>query len=113
LREAAASAVAISCGDNPNAAIVFGTGTSINEFAEVKCPKIDRSRRLDPFAEMQTLPGMDANAPLVYNKFAKLNLAIDVFLKEAEAFVLSLSKRDPGLFDDPDISEIEKEAGVV
>jgi hypothetical protein len=102
------SAINISYGDNPNAAIVLNTGTSILEFADVKCPKIDRRQHLDQDAEMQTLPGMDANTiPLVYNNFVNLNLAIDIFLKEAEAFVLSRPKREPTLFDELDISERE------
>jgi hypothetical protein len=102
------SAITISYGDNPNAAIVLDTGTSILEFAEVKCPKIDRSRHLDQDAELQTLPGMEANKiPLVYNNFVELNLTIDVFLKEVEAFVLSKPKREPTLFDGLDISERE------
>jgi hypothetical protein len=95
------TAIAISYGDNPNAAIVLNTGTAIREFAEVKCPKIDRSRHLNPDAELQTLPGMDTNTiPFVYNHFVNLNLTIDVFLKEAEAFVLSRPKREPTLFDE-------------
>jgi hypothetical protein len=99
------SAVSVSYGDNPNAVIVLDTGTAIGETAEVKCPKIDRRQHLDPDAEIQTLPGMDANTtPFVYNKFVELNLAIDVFLKEAEAFVLSKPRREPDLFDQPDIS---------
>jgi hypothetical protein len=104
------SAITISYGDNPNAAIVLNKGTPIMEFAEVKCPKIDRRRHLDRDAEIQTLPGMDANTiPFVYNNFVNLNLAIDVFLKEAEAFVLSRPKREPTLFDELDISEREDE----
>jgi hypothetical protein len=104
------SAIAISYGDNPNAAIVLDTGTSIMKFAEVKCPKIGRKQHLDQEAEMQTLPGMEANTiPLVYNNFVELNLAIDVFLKEAEAFILSRPKCEPTLFDDLDISEREDE----
>jgi hypothetical protein len=106
------SAITISYGDNPNAAIVLNTGTSILEYAEVKCPKIDRSQHLDPDAEIQTLPGMDANTvPFVYNNFINLNLAIDVFLKEAEAFVLSKPKREPTLFDELDISERDGDGG--
>jgi hypothetical protein len=106
------SAVTISYGDNQNAAIVLNTGTTIGEFAEVKCPKIDRHQHLDTDAEMQTLPGMDANTiPFVYNNFADLNLTIDTFLKEAEAFVLSMPKREPTLFDELDISEREDEDG--
>jgi hypothetical protein len=102
------SAVAISYGDNPNAAIVLTTGTSILKFADVKCPKIDRGQHLDQDADMQPLPGMDVNTiPLVYNNFVNLNLAIDVFLKEAEAFVLSKPEREPTLFDEPDVSERE------
>jgi hypothetical protein len=90
------SAITISYGDNPNVAIVLNTGTSILEFADVKCPKIDRRQHLDQDAEMQTLPGMDANTiPLVYNNFVELNLAVDIFFKEAEAFVLSKPKREP------------------
>jgi hypothetical protein len=98
--------ITISYGDNLNAAIVLNTGTSILKFAEVKCPKIDRSKHLDIDMETQTLPGMDTNTiPLVYNKFVELNLTIDVFLKEAEAFVLSKPKREPTLFDELDVSE--------
>jgi hypothetical protein len=102
--------ITINYGDNPNAAIVLNTGTSILEFAEVKCPKIDRSQCLDIDAETQTLPGMDANTiHLVYKNFVELNLTIDVFLKEAEAFVLSKPKREPTLFDELDVSEHEHE----
>jgi hypothetical protein len=102
------SAINISYGDNPNAAIVLNTGTSILEFADIKCPKIDRRQHLDSDAETQTLPGMEANTiPFVYNNFVELNLAIDVFLKEAEAFVLSKPKREPTLFNELDISERE------
>ena len=79
------------------------------EFAEIKCPKIDRRQHLDQDAEIQTLPGMDANkTPLVYNRFVELNLAIDIFIKESEAFVLSRPKREPTLFDELDISEREE-----
>jgi hypothetical protein len=102
------SAITISYGDNPNAAIVLNTGTSIMEFADVKCPKINRKKHLDQDADIQTLPGMDTNTtPFVYNSFIELNLTIDVFLKEAEAFLLSRPKREPTLFDEPDISERE------
>jgi hypothetical protein len=104
------SAITISYGDNPNAAIVLNTGTSINEFADVKCPKINRRQHLGQDAEIPTLPGMDANkTPFIYNRFVELNLAIDIFLKESEAFVLSKPKREPTLFDELDISEREDE----
>jgi hypothetical protein len=57
---------------------------------------------------MQTLPGMEANKmPFVYNNFVELNLAIDIFLKEAEAFVLSAQKREPVLFDEPSVDNVE------
>jgi hypothetical protein len=98
--------VTIGYGDNPSATIVLKTKTSIIKFAEVKCPKIDRSLHLDPDAETQTLPGIDANTkPFVYTDFTELNLAIDVFLKEAEAFVLSRPKHEPALFDEEDDGE--------
>jgi hypothetical protein len=104
--EVSFSAITISYGDSPNAAIVLNTGTTIKEFAEVKCPKIDRRQHLDTNAEMQTLPGIDANkVPFVYNRFVELNLAVDVFLKEAEDFVLSKPKHEPTLFDELDITE--------
>jgi hypothetical protein len=106
------SAIAVNYGDNPNAAIVLNTGTAIMEFADIKCPKIDRSQHLDREAEIPALPGMNANTiPFIYNNFVELNLAIDVFLKEAEAFVLSRPKREPSLFDEPDFSEREDEGG--
>jgi hypothetical protein len=106
------SAISVNYGGKPSAAIVLDAKTSILKFAEVKCPKIDRRRHLDKDAETRTLSGMDANAiPLVYNRFVNLNLAIDVFLKEAEAFVLSRPKREPTLFDELDISEREGEDG--
>ena len=109
LFDASFSAITISYGsDKPNAAIVLTMGTLIRESAEVKCPKIDRRQHLDTNAGMETLPGMDANTiPFVYNKFVELNLAIDVFLKEAEAFVLSRKQRQLALFDKLDISEHE------
>jgi hypothetical protein len=107
--EVSFSAITISYGDEPNAAIVLKTGTSIMDFAEVKCPKIDRRQHLDPDAEIQTLPGMDVNTiPFVYNNFVELNLTIDIFLKEIEAFVLSKPKREPDLFDELDATEHEE-----
>jgi len=93
--------VNISTGNEPSATIVLKTGTTLLGFAEIKCPKIDRSKRIDLNAEMQTLPGMEANTiPLVYQRFVELNLAIDVFLAEAKTFVLSEPKREPELFDE-------------
>jgi hypothetical protein len=104
------SAINISYGKNPTAAIVLNTVTSTGEIVEVKCPKINRKQHFDETAKTQTLPGMDANTVcFVYNSFSELNLAIDVFLKEAEAFVLSKPKREPTLFDELDISESEDE----
>ena len=103
------SSITINNGDAPNARIVLDTRTSIMQFAEVKCPKIDRRQHLDQDAEMPILPGMDANtSPFVYKRFVELNLAIDIFLKESEAFVLSRPKRKPTLFDEPDSSEREE-----
>jgi hypothetical protein len=108
--EASFSAIAVSYGDNPSAEIVLRAGTAIGESAEVKCPKIDRRRHIDLDAETRTLPGMDANeVPFVYNRFVELNLSIDVFLKEAEAFVLLIPSREPTLFDELDISERDEE----
>ena len=87
------SSVAISDGNEPSAAIVLSAETAIAAFAEVKCPKIDRAKS----------PGMDANkTPLVYVRFVDLNLALDAFLEEAKAFVLTKPKREPGLFDEED-----------
>ena len=97
------SSVTISDGNEPSATIVLNAETAIAAFAEVKCPKIDRAKSLDMDADTQTLPGMDANrTPLVYVRFVDLNLALDAFLEEAKAFVLTKPKREPGLFDEED-----------
>ena len=71
------SSVTISDGNEPYATIVLNAETASAAFAEVKCPRIDRSQTLDMDAETLTLPGMDANkAQFVYVRFVDLNLAL-------------------------------------
>jgi hypothetical protein len=96
------SALSIIAGEKESlAAIALEAGTALDETAEIKCPKIGRKKIIDLSAVgAPPLPGMDANTAVErYAKHENLNLAIDVFLKEAERFARDCGKGERGLFD--------------
>jgi hypothetical protein len=100
---AAFSALTINSGEKVTATVTLDAATALREKAEVKCPKISRAKKLDPAALEPALPGIGANTiQFRYADHENLNLAIDVFLKEAEAFVKAVRKheKEPSLFDE-------------
>jgi hypothetical protein len=94
------SGLAINFGKQTTATIILDAAAALDKTAEIKCPQISRKRVFCTEALDPVLPGLDANTvPVRYAEHIELNLAIDVFLKEAAAFVKNKNKRPPELFD--------------